>query len=364
MKQKIPLTFLLLFALTGVVSAQESCIASDGGINYYVRGTVTSYNYFGTGEDIIKEDYCDGDYLYEFFCDDKGVVTGKEFKCPRGCKDGACIGEAPKEPLEILKCEGSEDPSEFNMNSFIKVTYNDGTFVYFNDTCRGREAVHYFCGYTGTEGDRPHYWTSLRNCNDSCLNGVCVICSDSGGGINYSLKGKVTFTYENNGTSEVYEDTCAYSSGGVFGVRKYFCENGKVSYVTRECPLGCTEKTCSSCSNGVCNIDDIIINPTKKTSIVEMKYEEEDNAHEVLQRDLDFLCGGCRLDNKCYFYGFRKDGKFCSDENNQFISQKQTDSVCENNWECTSNVCVSGECISPSLIYKILNWFKRLFGAD
>ena len=27
-----------------------------------------------------------------------------------------------------------------------------------------------------------------------------------------------------------------------------------------------------------------------------------------------------------------------------------------------SNVCVSSKCVSPNLIERILNWFKRLFG--
>jgi len=68
----------------------------------------------------------------------------------------------------------------------------------------------------------------------------------------------------------------------------------------------------------------------------------------------------CPLDGKCYQFGFRKSGNFCSDEGN-FIAQLETDFICENNFECKSNVCVSGECISEGLIEKIINWFKRFF---
>ena len=71
----------------------------------------------------------------------------------------------------------------------------------------------------------------------------------------------------------------------------------------------------------------------------------------------------CPLDGKCYHFGYRKSGNFCSDTGS-FVKQLEDDKVCENNFECSSNVCVSGRCVSDSLIQKILNWFKRLFGAD
>ncbi len=74
----------------------------------------------------------------------------------------------------------------------------------------------------------------------------------------------------------------------------------------------------------------------------------------------DYLCNGCELDKKCYPLGYRKSDKFCSD-NLEFKNQLNPDDSCENNFECSSNVCVSGECVSEGLINKILNWFKRLF---
>jgi len=69
----------------------------------------------------------------------------------------------------------------------------------------------------------------------------------------------------------------------------------------------------------------------------------------------------CPLNDKCYPFGYRKEGKFCSDEGS-FIDQLKENSVCENNFECTTNVCVDGKCISSGLIQKIMNFFKNLFG--
>lgn len=71
----------------------------------------------------------------------------------------------------------------------------------------------------------------------------------------------------------------------------------------------------------------------------------------------------CPLDGKCYPFGYRKGGKYCSD-NGGFVEQLKGELTCENNFECSSNVCVSGKCISEGFIQKILKWFKRLFGAE
>ena len=71
-------------------------------------------------------------------------------------------------------------------------------------------------------------------------------------------------------------------------------------------------------------------------------------------------CQGCELDKKCYSFGYRKSKKYCSDEGD-FKLQLKTESTCENNFECDSNVCVDDKCVSGSLIWKIINWFKRLF---
>ncbi len=38
--------------------------------------------------------------------------------------------------------------------------------------------------------------------------------------------------------------------------------------------------------------------------------------------------------------------------------------VCDNNFECKSNVCISDECVEEDLLRKILNWFKKLFNME
>ena len=84
---------------------------------------------------------------------------------------------------------------------------------------------------------------------------------------------------------------------------------------------------------------------------------------EIPKDDEDYVCQGCALDDKCYPFGYRKSGDFCSDSF-KFVAQSEAGDVCENNFECESNVCVSGECISKSFIQKILDFFRRLFGGE
>ncbi len=97
--------------------------------------------------------------------------------------------------------------------------------------------------------------------------------------------------------------------------------------------------------------------PTLETGAIDIQKPEERN----IPRDL-IVCSGCELDNKCYPFGYRKDGNYCSDSQ-KFVTQLQSDVKCDNNFECGSNVCVSNKCINPGLIDKIIAWFKRLFGS-
>jgi hypothetical protein len=72
-------------------------------------------------------------------------------------------------------------------------------------------------------------------------------------------------------------------------------------------------------------------------------------------------CQGCNANGKCLPIRYRINNQFCSAENN-LTSQKDNEENCDNNFECKSNLCISEKCLSGSLIQKIINWFKTLFG--
>jgi hypothetical protein len=104
-------------------------------------------------------------------------------------------------------------------------------------------------------------------------------------------------------------------------------------------------------------------NPLEDNS--EEKTPEPDINNENIVTSSEVICGDneCKTNDVCYPLGFRKSGEYCS-ENNRFLLQLGTNAQCNNNFECGSNVCVSGQCIETSFIQKILEWFRKLFGGE
>ncbi len=75
------------------------------------------------------------------------------------------------------------------------------------------------------------------------------------------------------------------------------------------------------------------------------------------------ICDGCILGNKCVFIGYRTEDKYC-DITSEFKDQKKADASCNNNFECSTNLCIDNECVSQGLWRRILGFFKRLFGGE
>lgn len=72
------------------VKTAASCIDSDGGKNYYTKGT---FSYKGADGFSIgpAEDSCIGSEVAEWYCKDSGGYEQIRFLCPNVCKDGACL---------------------------------------------------------------------------------------------------------------------------------------------------------------------------------------------------------------------------------------------------------------------------------
>lgn len=69
---------------------------------------------------------------------------------------------------------------------------------------------------------------------------------------------------------------------------------------------------------------------------------------------------GCFYQDKCLPYGLRVNGLYCS-ISNDMKTQLAADSACENNFECSANICIDGKCVSSTLIQKVIEWLKKLF---
>lgn len=102
-----------------------------------------------------------------------------------------------------------------------------------------------------------------------------------------------------------------------------------------------------------------------RQDFINLKFPIDDELYTEVYDKIDSLfgfsiCNGCSLDNKCYNRGYRKSGQFCS-ENKQFINQKDANEICDNNFECSSNLCIDRKCISNGIWQKFLTWLQKLF---
>ena len=60
--------------------------------------------------------------------------------------------------------------------------------------------------------------------------------------------------------------------------------------------------------------------------------------------------------------GYRRSGTYCS-EDNEFVKLLPSDSSCNNNFECRSNLCIGDECVDQSLINRFIEWLRNSFGS-
>jgi len=87
-------------------------------------------------------------------------------------------------------------------------------------------------------------------------------------------------------------------------------------------------------------------------------------------------CDGCTTDNTCLTIGLRLIDDtgvpvYCG-LSGDLLEQKEENLACQNDFECKSNSCLSGNCEdlanqlkeTKSMMEKISNWFSRLFGED
>ena len=135
--------------------------------------------------------------------------------------------------------------------------------------------------------------------------------------------------------------------------------NGEGKYYVRVCEyLG---GKCGTYSNQVkIWIDGEEVKETWKEEEKEEWKEEENKEDHSTTPEEPTPCNGCLLNEICYPLGHRINGTFCANDLN-LTKQFGEEAKCENNFECESNVCVSGECISAGFIRKIISWFKRFF---
>ena len=68
-----------------IASSEISCTDTDGGKDYYIKGSATDRYSRAWADRCINTDE-----LSEVFCSEKNTVDAVRYTCPYGCKDGAC----------------------------------------------------------------------------------------------------------------------------------------------------------------------------------------------------------------------------------------------------------------------------------
>jgi len=93
-----------------VVTSINTCMDSDGGKNYNIKGTVNGVYYLFVKDEYTEEDYCKGDNLIEYYCVEEGMHAYREkeeYVCEVSCREGRCVEEGlmeiPKEQPSPLK---------------------------------------------------------------------------------------------------------------------------------------------------------------------------------------------------------------------------------------------------------------------
>jgi len=100
---------------------------------------------------------------------------------------------------------------------------------------------------------------------------------------------------------------------------------------------------CLSCLDNTCKVEEetLIIQPSQDSNETE-EYILEVNSDEA----------------ECQNIGLIHNGKYCSIDK-QWIDQKKSDSSCENNFECSTNICIDSSCISSRLWQRFLEWIRN-----
>ncbi len=385
---------------TEIVSSanQTSCT-----IPYYGPNGDAHYQNYCTNDTINWTPSYSGTNMIKLICSGTGIGAGL-YTCPSGCVNGtgaSCYPGVPASPYifltpvsgppgTIVNINGTNYPSNINISIFMGGIYPSNVFLSAVTTDpRGRFITNF------TIPNNLSYGISvivlaiqqLNNSNSTTAATFTITPQNNQTNQNITALGIYTVQVGDNinvnGVSakitqiapgQLYnaptiaavkiEDTnpqnCILTAGSGCG---FYCSlnscsitiminsinvntasitisasaNNTNSNITR---IGACQ-TNSDCSFGVCVSGQCVV------------YSQQNQTTPV--------CDGCKTD-RCYPFGYRKNSQYCSAASFSFVTQLGTGAACQNSFECGSNLCISNQCVSPSLIQSILNWFKKLFG--
>jgi len=137
----------------------RTCEDSDGGIDYYTKGIMTTTDDISTGK---YYDLCwnDSDVLHEWYCGEDKTAKKKVYTCSNGCSNGACIRES--------SCYDSDGGKNPDVKGYVDTEAYGRTWDYCDKFVEG--AVREFSCRTDGGGG---YVVTVHDCPNGCYDGAC-----------------------------------------------------------------------------------------------------------------------------------------------------------------------------------------------
>ncbi len=398
-----------------VPTQNATCTDSDGGrYKYYSKGEIKVNG-------VVKNsDYCiEDDYLNEFYCTNSSQITHAMdiYDCAsegKVCSNGSCV-EGNQTSPELFWVEEGYDyfvvsaPYETYILSiddidFSQVTFRDevkgdiitsskkeGDIIYLGNAAFRIEDIRvqdYAGGVSGVELSAANSNTYLGF--SGCVGNDCALIEGERLLV-YAFGKENTFDVE-----IVYFDSEAVRlnidgeiTGKLAQLERYVTASGIAVNIEHlgygagaNIPYNGIEFTVELDNGGCipryyCTVDPVVCpqSGVQTKECYDLECGDSNNYQETISCTPG-QCSGCDLDGRCIPYGFRTQvsgynnvegtyNLYC-DIDGELKQQKMKDSdgswaACQNNYECESNICSSGECVELADAIRQARGFKGFF---
>ncbi|MBS3075922.1 hypothetical protein J4429_05700 [Candidatus Pacearchaeota archaeon] len=382
----------------------DACVykLEETNVQHYVKVDKILYNNLAE----CSEDNC---YVAEAICS-YNELSWQVSKCANGCKDGACISGTSTSNTSAdcknlywfdstskecgykefcgaymyygLKTFDNEDKCEKELNEDENEDNQN-----LSEDSREKNSEKVTCVFKNSQIEQKCYLGKGEGLHKgvSCSGvGSCVIevngkkggeitWKSSCGGYQYTKQDEIDDTIEfdcSGGESNITLlkiNDVKYAYWQCYDGKEGKAGDGESCYPSKRLQKRAKEDCKEHCKGEKCGVNSFSVggNCYLEEYVGDTNAEDIENIYDSNASEFkaDLICkDSCPFEDKCYPFGYRKAEKYCSD-NGAFIEQLKSDETCDNNFECSSNVCVSGKCIDAGFLQKIMNWFRKLFGG-
>ncbi len=362
--------------------------------------------------------------LNEGFCNSDGKLSASGYQCEYGCKDGVCIqctgntcnpsntAQACINNTWVTCSEGYACSNGACIQKLCTTGCNPSNNTQY---CSNGQWSNCPGGNVCSSGTcmpecKPNGWCNPVNASQICNNGLFEPCSGnqlcsegtcktpvcSGNGCNPNNASQVCangqwigcranticrdaacwplpFPNETNASNQtptvtntapvlqVNQTQCLPSTCNLFNNRQN-CVAGQ----WMNCPNGQT------CSAGQCIAFPLATTPVKEESEETQQETGEESTTPTqpgeqtpatsVKGTPEVKCKGCVVEEQCVNIGLRYKGTYCAIQR-EFEVQRKIGELCENNFECTTNLCFTGKCSTVlNIVEQIIMLLRRLFG--